>query len=135
MRHNLFTDLEYEESDEDLNPYRLTYISGAKRKTQRINKRDQVLELEKSVIGLNQRLEESKNKAERLQRFLTKKTVNLNECRAQLNQLTQNIAQEQSEIVIENMDGAALTRNLGELFSREEKKSIPYFNGRWKTYT
>ena len=76
MRHNLFTDLEYEESDEDLNPYRLTYISGAKRKTQRINKRDQVLELEKSVIGLNQRLEESKNKAERLQRFLTKKTVN-----------------------------------------------------------
>ena len=135
LRHNLFTDLEYEESDEDLNPYRLTYISGAKRKTQRINKRDQVLELEKSVIGLNQRLEESKNKAERLQRFLTKKTVNLNECRAQLNQLTQNIAQEQSEIVIENMDGAALTRNLGELFSREEKKSIPYFNGRWKTYT
>ena len=135
LRHNLFNDLEYEESDEDLNPYRLTYISGAKRKTQRINKRDQVLELEKSVIGLNQRLEESKNKAERLQRFLTKKTVNLNECRAQLNQLTQNIAQEQSEIVIENMDGAALTRNLGELFSREEKKSIPYFNGRWKTYT
>ena len=135
LRHNLFTDLEYEESDEDLNPYRLTYISGAKRKTQRINKRDQVLELEKSVIGLNQRLEESKNKAERLQRFLTKKTVNLNECRAQLNQLTQNIAQEQPEIVIENMDGAALTRNLGELFSREEKKSIPYFNGRWKTYT
>lgn len=129
LRHNLFNDLEYEESDEDLNPYRLTYISGAKRKTQRINKRDQVLELEKSVIGLNQRLEESKNKAERLQRFLTKKTVNLNECRAQLNQLTQNIAQEQPEIVIENMDGAALTRNLGELFSREEKKSIPYFNG------
>ena len=55
----------------------------------------------------------------------------MNENRINIEQLNQTIADLQAQNPNFNMDDgmAILTRNLGELFSREEKKTIPYFNG------
>jgi len=89
---------------------------------------DKIKALETVIVELSKKLQAGQEETSRLQRNLTAKVVGLNECRKRVTELTENIAVNQEQLRPDIME-AALARNLGDLFSREEKKSIPYFNG------
>lgn len=87
--------------------------------------------LSNTVAGLNRTLTENQRTTEQLREELAERLATLTDNRNNIEDLNNIIADLQAQNPNFNMDEgmAVLTRNLGELFSREEKKTIPYFNG------
>ena len=90
--------------------------------------KDRIRSLEEVIVTLNNKLKFGQEETVKLRANLTAKVVDLNACRSRISDLTEALSDRNNLDPGIDMD-AALTRNLGDLFSREEKKSIPFFNG------
>ena len=100
------------------NPYQLAFNQSSVEK-------EKVDTLEKTVVGLGQTIE-------RLNNELRERLADLNQSRQNIEALNEEIEHLRMLNLDQNSDNDSmdlLTKNLGELFSREEQKSIPLFSG------
>jgi peptidoglycan hydrolase CwlO-like protein len=121
------SDTETDDEEDDtrrprhFNPYQLAFVSN-----NQTEEREQISALEKTVEGLG-------NTIERLSKDLQNRIEDLDRSRENIEALNREIDNLRLPNLNFNFDDSnnmdALARNLGELFSREEKKSIPLFSG------
>ena len=81
--------------------------------------------MEKTVVGLGQTID-------RLNNELRERLVDLNQSRQNIEALNEELEHLRMPNLDQSLDNDSmdlLTKNLGELFSSEEKKSIPLFSG------
>lgn len=105
--------------------YRLSYFNTPDKVELRESEKTKALT--STIVNLEAKVVTAQTEINRLNHDLEIQLTSLNESRERILRLNQIIEQNQIMPQANNMD--ELTRNLGELFSREDKKTINYFNG------